>query len=100
LAGIASGNGYDQASLTVTVQSVSSDGADAVVSATADHVITATGVVPDFRYLVMYNDTDATDALVGYWDYGSTVSLVKTGEKLNVSFTSTELLRLTLTSAA
>ena len=40
---------------------------------------TATGGTFDtFRYVVLYDDTHANDALVGYWDNGSTVSLTDT----------------------
>jgi len=39
-----------------------------------DAVLTATGTVPTFRYIWLYND-DATDKLIGYWDNGSAVDL-------------------------
>ena len=44
----------------------------------ADVTFTASGgAIADFRYAVLYNDTPTSpaDALIGYWDYGSTVSL-------------------------
>jgi hypothetical protein len=45
----------------------------------ADQVWTASGGTFDtFRYVVLYDDTHANDALVGYWDNGSTVSLTDT----------------------
>lgn len=103
LAGIAEGNGYNQAELVVTVNSVVADGADAVVNAEANHVITAASsvdLIPAFRYVVMYNDSDPLDALVGYWDYGSPVELKKANEKFNLSFSAAELVRLSLSSAA
>lgn len=103
LAGIAEGNGYDQSLLAVTVTSVEADGADAVVLATNDHTITATSstnLIPAFRYIVLYNNTDPQDALIGYWDYGSAVELKKVNEKFNLSFATAELLRLSLNSAA
>lgn len=56
-----------------------------------DLVITATGgSVGPFRYLVIYNDTATTpaDALVGYYDYGSSVTLADT-ETLTVDFDGT-----------
>ncbi len=37
--------------------------------------ITATGAVGPFQYVVLYNDTNASDALIGWWDYGSAISL-------------------------
>ena len=45
----------------------------------ADLVMTATGTVPDFRYVVLYNDSPTTpkaDPLICWYDYGSTVSMV------------------------
>lgn len=40
-----------------------------------DLVITATGAVPTFRYVVIYNDTAASDELIAFFDYGSDVTL-------------------------
>lgn len=44
----------------------------------ADLVLTATGTVPTFRYVVLYNDTATNDELIAYWDYGSAVDLANT----------------------
>lgn len=35
-----------------------------------DVVLTATGAVATFRYVVLYNDTATNDELIGWWDYG------------------------------
>jgi hypothetical protein len=52
-----------------------------------DVTITASGTVADFQYVVLYNDTPTSpvDPLIGYWDYGSTVSL-SSGETFTVDF--------------
>lgn len=42
-----------------------------------------------FRYVVLYNDTHATNGLIGYWDYGSSISLTVVGETFTVDFGAT-----------
>jgi hypothetical protein len=63
----------------------------------ADKVITATGAVGAFRYVVIYDDTPTSpaDPLVCWYDYGSEISL-STGETLTLDFDPTNgLLSLT-----
>lgn len=57
----------------------------------ADEVITASGgSVGPFRYVVIYNDTASSpaDALIGYLDYGSALTLADT-EALTLDFDGT-----------
>ena len=43
----------------------------------ADKLLTATGDVPAFRYVIIYNDTATDDPLIAWYDYGSEVTLAK-----------------------
>jgi hypothetical protein len=57
----------------------------------ADLVLTASGgAVAAFRYLALYNDTPTSpaDTLIGWWDYGSDLTLADT-ETLTVDFSPT-----------
>jgi len=57
--------------------------------AIADEVITAAGgAIGPLRYAVVYNDTASGKPLVGYCDYGSSITL-NDGESLTLDFDAT-----------
>lgn len=58
-----------------------------------DLVLTATGTVPTFRYVVIYNDTATSDELIGWYDYGAPVNLLN-GETFTISFDAAGILTL------
>jgi hypothetical protein len=48
--------------------------------------LTASGAVPEFRYVVVYNDDATNKELVGFYDHGSGVTL-QDGETFVIDFT-------------
>ena len=56
----------------------------------ADLVLSASGGVGPFRYVVFYNDTPTSPAhpLIAYWDYGSSVTLAN-GDTFTIDFDGT-----------
>lgn len=84
---IANGNGYTTGGTAVTISS-SSQTAGVYKLVLADVVFTASGgSMAPFRYVVLYDDTAASpaDALIGWWDYGSSLTLAS-GETFTVDF--------------
>lgn len=91
---ISAGNGYTAGGATVTTSSSSqTSGTYSLVC--ADVVFTATGAVGPFRYAVLYNDTPTSpaDPLVGWWDYGSALTLAN-GETFTVDFSTSGVFTL------
>jgi len=74
---IAAGNGYTAGGTAVNI--TDSSQAAGVYKLTGDDVVftAAGGAIANFRYAVLYNDspTSPADPLIGFWDYGSTVTL-------------------------
>lgn len=83
---LSGGNGY-----TSGGEDTQNDGTEASGTLTVtgvDIVWTASGgTIGPFRYAILYNDTPTTpaDPLIGWWDYGSGITL-NAGETFTVDF--------------
>lgn len=84
---VANGNGYTTGGTAATTSS-SAQTSGTYKLVLADVVFTATGAVGPFRYAVLYNDTATNDELIGWWDYGSSVTLANT-DTFTVDFDAT-----------
>ena len=74
-------NGYTAGGNTITISS-SSQTSGTYKLVLADSVFTALGgTIGPFRYAILYDDTSTGDMLIGYWDYGSSITLAD-GETL------------------
>lgn len=72
---------------TVSTATDSTDGVRVVTNADFSHTQSSASVGP-FRYVVLYADTPTSptaDPLIGYWDYGSSITLA-VGETLQLDF--------------
>ena len=58
-----------------------------------DLVLTASGTVPTFRYVVLFNQTATNDELIGWYDYGAAVDLLN-GETFTITWDAAGILTL------
>ena len=84
---IANGNGYTTGGATATTSS-SAQTSGTYKLVLADVVWTASGAMGPFRYAVLYNDTATNDELIGWWDYGTAITLAS-GETFTVDYDGT-----------
>lgn len=83
---ISAGNGYTTGGNIATVtSSAQSSGVYKLVLADPSTWTASGGAMASFRYAVLYNDDATNDELIGYWDYGSTVTLAD-GDSFTVDF--------------
>jgi hypothetical protein len=83
---IGAGNGYTAGGEDTTNSTSRASGTTSVIG--VDVVWTASGgSIGPFQYVVLYNDTPASpaDPLIGWWDYGSAITLL-TGETFTADF--------------
>jgi hypothetical protein len=83
IAEITAQNGYPAGGTDIT--NVWSEAAGTGTLAGTDVVFTGTGDFGPFQFAVVYNDTNASDRLVCWWDYGSAITIHDT-ETFTVDF--------------
>lgn len=72
---ISAGNGYTAGGFTLANTAFALDTGVAELVADDLEIAASGGAMGDWQYAVYYNDTAASDQLIGYIDVGSTVSL-------------------------
>ena len=81
---IAASGGYPAGGASATVVT-SAQTAGVYKLVLNDVVFTATGTLGPFRAAVLYNSTAAAGNLIGWWDYGSSLTLTS-GETFTVDY--------------
>lgn len=77
---IGAGNGYTAGGITMGVASSAQTGGTYKLVLN-DAAWTASGAIGPFQYVVLYNSSATGANLIGYWNYGSSISLAA-GETL------------------
>lgn len=86
LAEISAGNGYTAGGNTATQTSSSQTaGLYKLVLADPTSWTASGGNIGPFRYAVLYNSTTASGNLIGWWDYGTSITLAA-GDTFTVDF--------------
>ena len=85
---ISAGNGYTAGGTAATISS-SAQTSGTYKLVLADVVFTASGgTIGPFRYVVLYDDTAASDQLICWWDNGVAVTL-QSGDTFTTDFNAT-----------
>lgn len=86
LAEISAGNGYTTGGEDIQ-NAYSESGGTGTLTGTDVTWTASGGTIGPFRYVVLYNDTPTSpaDPLIGWWDYGSSITL-QDGETFTTDF--------------
>ena len=84
-ADIATGNGYTQRGQDTLNAMTENPAGTAEVTATDVTWTASGGAIAQFRYVVAFNETNGSDALIGWYDHTSAVDLAD-GESFTVDF--------------
>jgi hypothetical protein len=97
LAEITNQNGY---TAPVDTQNTGAEASGTYTLTGTKVVITASGTVGPFQYIVLFNTTPTSpaDPLIGWWNYGSAVTLAN-GETFSIKFNNSDTTGTILTIA-
>lgn len=86
---ISAANGYSAGGLAASLTSFTqTSGVAKLVLANSDTLTATGGSVGPFQWAVLYNDTSASKHLIGWYDYGSALTLAA-GQQFQVQFDGT-----------
>jgi len=82
---IAAGNGYTAGGVALTITSSGQTSGTYILVVTDPDFTASGGSIGPFQYAVLYNDTPTApaDPLIGWWDYGTAVTITD-GNKFTV----------------
>lgn len=98
LAELGAGNGYTG---PIDTQNTGAEASGTYTLTGTKCVVTASGAVGPFRYVVLYNDTPTSpvDPLIGWWDYGAGGLSLASGETFSIKFNNSDTTGTILTIA-
>jgi hypothetical protein len=85
---IAAGNGYTAGGTQATLVSSAQSGGTYALKLNNVTFTASAGAIATFRYAVLYNSTPVNANLIGYWDYGTNLT-VTAGNSFQVQFDAT-----------
>jgi hypothetical protein len=91
---IAAGNGYTAGGNAITITTNAQTAGTYTLAGNNVTFTASGGAIATFEFAVIYNSTPANGNLIGWYDYGSTVSLAS-GSSFTIQFNASGILTIT-----